>query len=431
MAGKFGLLDVFADGFSNVAPHIGGLRAAEDIAGAMIESGRLDPAKVNDFGAFMSELNAALNAPNRMRGSSSQYQSIRPSQTPIKSHLDPLGYNGIQMTRPIEAYAPTSVSTGTLLPREQVNWEDLYKGSLLPMYWDRSSANRRITGVGNLELQRPQDTQGGLDFMRGESAQAQGSMGASGGSVVEGLLDRAKQIEDRTGEPVYGVTMSMAPPALDFYNVTANILGDIIQQEGTKRDLNALTRYMRAQPELADMPPINSEDFAPWLSNADTSQRQTFIRSYANDKFLKDTNLPRDAVGAARFAVTDPSQAYMPSGMGGLGIARIDTGAGVITDPLVPHAQYPKQWLGVYKGGNQVALPQELLFRDAFRKYYSPDYVNGRGVRGALDQAKATYTASRQLPEQVVDEALINSILQYTSNVNDRRLGTGVLDRFR
>lgn len=341
-------------------------------------------------------------------------RGLPPSQQPVKKVLDPLGYGGVKLTRPIEAYSPTVTATNMpLLPRQMMSLEDIEGSYLLPLYGDRSSAAGLLSRVGDVDLQRKYLLEGGADFMRGLAYQLDRAIWASGSGVMKPIVSRAEEVFQKTGRPVYGVTMSMAPDALDFAKFTPRVAVDLMQQAMTKKAAQAFDQELRTKKDMANWPGVLSQDVDAWLQTAAPKQQKAFMRFADTDEAKAQFGVPPDVIAAARYAVTDPTQAALRSGYGGVGISRFDTsGGGLISSPRAPHSSYSTQARGEYRGSLPIPVPQEVLFREAFQKYFSPNYISTKGDKGALSPANATYAAKTQLPAQLVDAEMVDTYMQ-------------------
>lgn len=341
-----------------------------------------------------------------------------------KEKLDPMGYSGTKLTRPIEAYTPTLQQTNTPnLPRKTVTMEDLEGGLILPLYGDRSAAGGLLTRVGDIDLQRAYEVEGGVDFMRALANQVDDAVWASAPHITKRLVDAARTAAEASGgAPIYGTTISMAPDALDFASFTPRVAADLAQQYMTKGSAKKFDDLLRQNPDMKDWPGVMSPDLDQWLLNAETKQRKAFLRTLDKDKVRKDLNLPPDIVAAARYAVTDPTQRAMPSGYGGLGISRLDIDRPFVDAPQAPHSTYGSQMRGEYVGGLLAPVRQEDLLRDAFSYYLSPSYVDTKGAVGALSPANATYAAKTQLPLQRVDAQMVDHYMMMLEDMRSKGL---------
>lgn len=373
----------------------------------------------------ISEIDRSISPADKLPKSFSNMSltGLRPSQQPVKEMLDPLEYSKTKLTRPIEAYEGTITPTNKpLLPKKTITLEDLEGGYLLPLYGDRSSGAGLLTQVGNIPLQRSYNLDGGIDFMRGPANQADDVIWASGAGVMKPLASKAKEILEKTGKPVYGTTISMLPNALDFAKFTPRVAADLMQQFMTKKSAKVFDAELRTRKGMSDWVGIHSDKLDDWLKNATPDQNKTFLRFADSDEARKNYEAVPDAVGAARYAVTDPSQYSLPSGYAGASVGRFTKG--ILDNPTVPHSSYSTQAKGVYEGGLEVPIKHDELFRDAFNKYYSPNYVNLAGQKGGLSGANATYAHKTQNTPQLVDAELVDNYMKRLEQVKS----LGLLD---
>lgn len=382
---------------------------------ATMGRGLLDDLPARDAGKAARDIQKSAAPATRLPkpGETVFVRGLPKRAQPTKEILDPIGYGGTKLGRPIEAYSPTVARSNLpLLPRSTTTLEDLQGSYLLPLYGDRSSAAGLLTKVGDIDLQRAYQMDGGFDFMRGGANQLQDAIWASGAGVMKPIITRAEEIAKATGADVYGATVTMAPNALDFNKFTPRVAVDLMQQFITKKNAKLFDAELRKKKDMADWPGILSPDADEWMMKASGDQQKAVLRFADTAEAQKIFGAVPDATAAARYATTTPSEANLPSGIAGTAISRFDTsGRGIIEDPLVPHSTYPVQARGQYVGGLIMPVREDLLFRDAFKRYMSPNYVNTSGEVGALDRANATYAHKTQLPGQLVDQQLVDSYM--------------------
>lgn len=336
-----------------------------------------------------------------------------------KDRLDPQGYGSIKLARPIEAYTPrTAQGNAPLTPRKWTTLQDLEGGYLLPFYGDRSAAGDLLTGVGDLNLQRIYEREGGADFMRSLAAQLDDAMWASKNHIISRLADVAQRTSRAAnGADVYGVTLSMAPDALDFASFTPRVAADILQQSPIpRRTVKAFDSEMAGR--IDGWPGLLSDQLDQFLLQATPDDRKAFLR-FVDSKAATDMGIPTDATAAARYAVTDQYQASMPTGMGGVSVGRIDTNNPIITRPQAPHSTYDTQMRGQYIGGFELPLSQEFLFPDAFADYAKRTYLDKKsGEVRPFTSAHKTYSLKTELPAQRVTPQMVD---QYMTALEDAR----------
>lgn len=340
-----------------------------------------------------------------------------------KERLDPQGYGATKLARPIEAYSPTTLAGNRpLIPRKTVTLEDLEGGYLLPLYGDRSAGEGLLSRVGDLDLQRRYALEGGVDFMRGPAAQDDSAMWASAKHIIDSLARASGRAAE--GADVYGVTVSMAPDALDFASFTPRVAADILQQSGLpKRTVTAFDETMRAS--VPDWPGLMSEQLDAFLLGTTPNNRKSFLR-YVDSAAAAKAGVPSDVTAAARYAVTDPVQQTMGAGQAGLGISRVNRSAPVVADPSVPHSTYPVQMAGEeYVGGLAMPIDQSLLWPEAFADFASRVVTDKKtGKTSPFNAAHKTYAMKMELPLQKVTPQMVD---QYMLGLEQAR-ARGLLD---
>ena len=340
-----------------------------------------------------------------------------------KGRLDPQEYGAVKLSRPIEAYTPTTVASNRpLVPKKTVTLEDLEGGYLLPLYGDRSAGEGLLSRVGDLDLQRQYALEGGVDFMRGPASQDDKAMWASAKHIIDSLARASGKAPE--GADVYGVTVSMAPDALDFASFTPRAAADILQQSALpKRTILAFDEKMRSA--VPSWPGLMSESLDAFLLNTTPNNRKAFLR-YVDSEAAAKAGIPSDVTAAARYAVTDPAQRAMGAGQAGLGISRVNRNAPIVTNPSVPHTTYPVQMAGEeYVGGLAMPLDQSMLWPEAFADFATRVVTDKKtGKTSPFNAAHKTYAMKMELPLQRVTPEMVD---QYMLGV-ERAKARGLLD---
>lgn len=340
-----------------------------------------------------------------------------------KERLDPQGYGSTKLARPIEAYTPQTVQTNMpLAPQRTVTLEDLEGGYLLPFYGDRSAAGDLLTAVGDVQLQRAYEREGGADFMRGPAAQLDNAMWASKSHIISRLADVARRTSEQAGgADVYGVTLSMAPDALDFASFTPRVAADLLQQARLpKATVKAFDAEMSGRVD--GWPGLMSDRLDQFLLDASPDHRKAFLR-FVDSKAAADMKLPTDVTAAARYAVTDPKQVQLPAGMGGVSIGKIDTANPIIASPQAPHTTYNTQMRGNYVGGLAMPMPQDFLFPDAFADYATRTFFDTKaGKNLPFTASHKTYSLKTELPAQRVTPQMVDGYMMALEDARKRGL---------
>ena len=240
-------------------------------------------------------------------GETISVRGLPPSKQPTKEMLDPMGYSATKLSRPIESYSPTVTPRNTpLLPRKNITLEDLEGGYLLPLYGDRSSAAGLLSRVGDINLQRAYNLEGGIDFMRGPSYQSDKAIWASGAGVLKPIVSKAEDVAAKTGKPVYGTTISMAPNSLDFAKFTPRVAADLLQQSMTKKSAKLFDDELRERKGMSDWVGILSPKLDEWLQKATPDQQKAFLRFADSDNARKNFGVTSDAIPVNDIDVVSP-----------------------------------------------------------------------------------------------------------------------------
>ena len=332
-----------------------------------------------------------------------------------KERLDPQGYGNIGLSRPIEAYTPQVTPTNQpLTSKKTVTLEDLENQYLLPLYWDRTSGDGILTGVGDLPLQRGYLLEGGADFMRGPAAQADGAIVASSKPIISRLASAAGKVPEDA--PVNAIMLSMAPTGVDFATFPARAAADLLQQSKMlKSQVRDFDEVMQAQ--VPSWPGLMAEDLDGFLLNTGAENRKAFL-SYVDSSAAQKAGVPTDVAAAARYAVTDPAQRTIPSNYGGMTIGRIDMQNPIIENPSVPHSTYPAQLRGEYVGGLEFPMHQSLLFPKSFA-----DYATRRDKHGKpLTSQNMVRALGTELPLQKVTPEMVDGYMLMLEDARRRGL---------
>jgi hypothetical protein len=334
-----------------------------------------------------------------------------------KEQLDPFGYQKTKMRRPFSEVEVQQRDLGENLARRPMNWEDMEGKVVLPFYGDRTSRGLLVEGVNDYKFDAPVYTEGGVDFKIGPAAQKDRAIWASNQNIITRLSKEADKAQRQfEGRDILGVTGSMAPDANDFATFTGEAVAELVKgSKITKKTAKEFDKTMKAlDPTFVG---LLSPDLRDWVKNTSSPNRKSFIR-LMDSRPMQDAGLPSPA--EARKSVTDPTQYELPSGMFGLGVSRIDTGAPLMFNTpkgdkptaRVPHSTYNTQITGDYLGSLQ-PVPQRLIFKDVY------DAISGNlDKRGnPLTEANMTHAIKTKMPAQELTPQVIDGILNYLARL--------------
>ena len=338
-----------------------------------------------------------------------------------KADLDPLGYGATRLDDYIDNTDVRKTDLGENAPRQAASWEDLEGGFVLPFYGDRTSRGYSLEGINDTEFSRPVYTEGGIDFMRGPANQQDNSVWASAKHIIDRLNNKARETAEATdGAPVYGVTGSMAPNAVDFANFTGETMAELIGGARQRIDPAAAAAFderMRiADPQFTG---LLSENLRDWAGAAPSEVRKTFIRGLDTAP-MRRAGVPSAAL--ARYGVTDPSLRETTSGQFGAAAAQLRPDAPLLYNnagdnaaPRTPHSTYNTQMQGDYLG-ELPAIPQGMLFQDAYANM--ANQVDKRG--NPLGEANKTYSIKTKLEPQEMTPRIVDAIMGYLDRQGPR-----------
>lgn len=315
-----------------------------------------------------------------------------------KGLLDPINYSDVKLSRPIESYAPRSVTSNIPLAADkQLSLEDLVDSYITPTYWDRSNAGQTLLGVGDVDLQRGYEMLGGMGFMRGPAAQADGAMTASASAIIKRYQDMA-EMAAKEGRDLNLIPLTMPPSALDFQGTTSRIAGDLLQQSEPKRGVVKAFDSVMTDRIGKSYPGLLSNELDEFLANASPDQRKAFIRYIGSEDAAK-IGINTDAAGAARYAFTDPAQILSQPAYGGYTVAKLKSGAdSLVSNPQFPHSDFNTQLRGTHMGSFAAPIYQGDLFPTSFAKYNAQFDKRGR----PLTEANKSYALNLQQPMELV-----------------------------
>ncbi len=356
--------------------------------------------------------------PNALGSTFGNLKLRKPPEKAVKGELDPLGYQKVRMK---DVYIDeTEVKAKDLkekLPRVAKSWEETEGKVVLPFYGDRSSGGLLVEGINDIVYDKPVYTEGGVDFMRGLAAQKDKAIWASNSNIIKRIDDVSKIASEKfDGADVLGVTGSMSPDANDFATMTGASMGELIKSASiTKKSAKEVDEIMKSiDPDFVG---VLSPNIREWLETTTSPKRKSFIR-LLDSKPFQEMGFPSS--GLARYSVTDATQTDMPAGMFGLGAAKIDTTAPLLSNtkkgnlPVasVPHSTYNTQIAGDYFG-SLPPVPQKYIFDDIYNAMEGK--IDKRGY--PLTSANITHAIKTKMPAVMMTPERIEGILNYLSRM--------------
>ena len=379
----------------------------------------LDPRNIRSVNAEFDpafEGSDNLLLANRSRAAGALGVSVKP---PTKEELDPLGYQKTKMRKSLFNTEVDEVDLGENLLRIPRSWEEMENRLILPFYGDRTSRGMEVRGVDDMVFDTPVYTEGGVDFMRGPAAQADRAVWASNSNIIKRIADEAEAARKAAaGEPVFGMTGSMAPDANDFAVHTGSVMAEMVKKSKINRQTaSAFNDAMRVVDET--FPGIRSPKLREWVDNTTSPKRKMFIR-LMDSAPMQAGGMPSPA--QARYAATDATQRNMGSGQFGMGVAQIDELSPILRiDPQgnrpgqsFPHSTYNTQITGDYFG-SLPPVPQGLLFKDVYDRMEGGVTKKGH----PYNEAHKTHAIKTIMPVQRLRPEIIEGILNYLARTGN------------
>jgi len=331
-----------------------------------------------------------------------------------KLEKDPMGYSKTEMPYRIED-TPMEIDdqSGLLMPKRQIDIESLQGKLLMPFFTDRSAIGGLVKSVDGVELTSPVYLEGGAGFMRGEAAQKQDALWASKQGIVTKMVNKAqKSSEEAKGADVVGVNVVMGIDAIDHSTMPTKIISRMLPN--MKIDTKAKKSFDAAMEKIDEnFPGIDADNLEEYLDGVSGDIRKQFVR-LMDKADAKKAGFPN--IGAIRRAVTDPELYDTPTYSEGVSFGQIDINNPIIEDPQFPHTTYsgqirgsaPNQAGGYLGGLLEGFAPQGTFFPESYNLLSSR--VDKRG--NLLTPENIKYSQERQLPTQMVDQQMIDSLMQ-------------------
>lgn len=307
----------------------------------------------NQVGKGVAQL-GALMAPGQLPFGAAPSQAVlRGGQ--LTAGRDPRLWSpisDIKLSKPLDEMAHRYTDVRTPVTKF-VQPEDLIGSYGIFTPWDISAANKTLTHVDDVKLQRAVPLRGGPGFQEANPGQA----AASDVAISRRLDNQAAALAERTGKPVtiWPITMSPAGGA-DASHHVADPLAQMIQTAKiTRKDAKAFDEVMRET--VPDWVGIKSrgDRFPDYISNLESGMK---IKARMADRAAlaewQAKGFPD--VAAIRHAVSEPGLIDVPRNTTGMTIARYTPGQGLLQ---TTHPSYPKGVAGQYMGQLASLVPFE------------------------------------------------------------------------
>lgn len=208
---------------------------------------------------------------------------------------------------------------------------------------DRTAAGYALTGVGDVQFDRPVMLRGGQDFMFDDPD----LVWASDPKVVQQMSDVAQELRRSTGQDPYFMPWRMAPTGGDYATMTTDVMFEYANKNMDPKKAAEIDKAIREVGQTITKKDKNDKSYkvfvqAPEWKGIKNPETAAQIRNLSGDqrKMIQDKldKLGREhggiSLGEARLAVSDPTQYNAPGGgMQNVGLVNALSGVTTSTHP--------------------------------------------------------------------------------------------------
>lgn len=208
---------------------------------------------------------------------------------------------------------------------------------------DRTAAGYTLTGVGDVQFDRPVVLRGGQDFMFDDPD----LVWASDPKVVQQMSEVAQELRRSTGQDPYFMPWRMAPQGGDYATMTTDVMFEYANKNMDPKKAAEIDKVIREVGQVVPKEDANGKKYkvsvtAPEWKGIKNPETAAQIHNLSGDqrKMIQDKldKLGRDyggiSLGEARLAVSDPTQYNAPGGgMQNVGLVNALSGVTSSTHP--------------------------------------------------------------------------------------------------
>jgi hypothetical protein len=275
------------------------------------------------------------------------------SKTKLRKPLDEMAHQYTDIRAPVPKF---------------ISPEQLLGGYGVFTPWDLSAANKTLTHVDDVKLDRPVRLHGGVGF-----PEANPGMAAASEQAISRRLDNQAAALAETGKPVYIMPMTMSPQSIDASHHVADPISQLVKTAKIKRDdVTAFNNLMRAGvPDWVSIKSPKFEDYINSLQGGMTT-KSDMAKLMATAEW-QGKGFPD--VASIRHATSEPALIEQPRNTVGMAISRYIPGQGLLQ---TTHPSYPKGVAGQYMGQLAELVPFEAA---------APDIAKGLEAYNAANKA--------------------------------------------
>lgn len=366
---------------------------------------------------------------------------LAPTQSTLRSILLPgdVGYDarfsprrqsqvnkvtGVNLTGPEKKRLDQARFTyeGSPIATPEMSIVDLEGRPFMTTMSDRTAAGYTLTGIGDVQFDRPVVLRGGQDFMFDDP----NLVWASDPGVVDQMYGFAQELQNRTGQSPVFLPWRMAPTGGDYATMTTDVMYEYAHKNMDPKKAAEIDDLIRKGKVVTkrdkDDKPYKVTIAAPeWKGIKNPSAAAQIAELSGDQRKLIQGIMDiegRDAgglsLGEARLAVSDPTQ-YQAAGGGLQNVGLVDALSGVTTST---HPTYRGGLYGEGMGRLKEDVQAYQLLPEAARYRMQPRFSEktGKPIQVMTDPRNPTANDLRALQMKpyggVITEQIIRNVLE-------------------
>lgn len=350
-------------------------QAAMDMAGfgfgsRMFMNPAYDPATVSMAGLSPAAKQRILREVEKTREFDPDAPKPKKSRSNQYGDISGSDYDKLAQMPIVEKDTPLALN---LLPEKKISLESLLGKPFMMLPWDKSSAAKEVSQIGNMKLSEPVTTLGGIGYMRFP----QQEIIASTGEVVKRFKKKALEGEKKYEQPILAMQNTMGGSGIDFATFTTEtFLNALPQAKISAKNAEKIDEFMRSK--FPDWVGIKSPKLREHLMSFKGTPKGERLKRL-DSATVQDLGVPN--ISQIRYGLSSDLLKNQREGLGGYTIGEMNPSLDMRV-PDILHPTYPATISGEYLGGLLTPLPDTILYRD---------FIDSRGY---MDEA-GNYLASR------------------------------------
>jgi hypothetical protein len=314
------------------------------------------------------------------------------------------------------------VYEGSPIDTPEMSIVDLEGRPFMTTMSDRTAAGYALTGIGDVQFDRPVVLRGGQDFMFDDP----NLVWASDPGVVDQMYGFAQELQNRTGQSPVFLPWRMAPTGGDYATMTTDVMYEYAHKNMDPKKAKEIDDLIRKGKTITkrdkDNKPYKVQVAAPeWKGIKDPASAAQIAELSGDQRKLIQGIMDvegRDAgglsLGEARLSVSDPTQ-YQAAGGGLQNVGLVNALSGVTTST---HPTYRGGLYGEGMGRLKEDVQAYQLLPEAARYRMQPRFSEKTGlpIQVMTDPRNPTANDLRALQMKpyggVITEQIIRNVLE-------------------